>query len=196
MRWDLRSRRLTAGVSAVFAETFPSRSGREGGHHALSFNWVTWSDHPPWSEANDCLSPSANHCEAEEFSLPRDGRTSVSPSRLSFSLSLSSLKKRRPLFSPSASQRSCSSYCKSKNPNLSAHSFLLYCGGKDLTLSSLPGLCWPPLDCPWLFFFFKLFSPRSLQELFDFPIIVPLCLITLSFWVINFNTNFLIYFEF
>lgn len=128
---------------------------------------MTWSDHPLWSEANDCLSPSANHCEAEEFSLPRDGRTSVSPSRRPFSLSLSSLKKRRPLFSPSASsQRSCSSYCKSKNPNLSAHSFLLYCGGKDLTLSSLPGLCGPPWDCPWLFFFFLNFSPKIFARAF------------------------------
>lgn len=48
-----------------------------------------------------------------------------------------------PFFSSASSLRFCSSHCKSKNPNLSAHSFLLYCGGKDLTLSYLRGLSRP-----------------------------------------------------
>lgn len=48
-RWDLRSPRLTVGVSAAFAETFPGRErwDREG-QRSLSLNRgdLVWS--PPW----------------------------------------------------------------------------------------------------------------------------------------------------
>lgn len=158
-RWDLRSPRLTVGVSAAFAETFPGGGGVGRGKAHWVLTGVTWFWSLLGSEANGCLSSSANHCEAETFSLPRDRQTDW-PCSLWFSVpdslslflsqSLQVFKgETPPFFSSASSLRFCSSHCKSKNPNLSAHSFLLYCRGEGFNplltaraLASPCAVCW------------------------------------------------------
>lgn len=101
-----------------------------------------------------------------------------------------------PFFSSASSLRFCSCHCKSKNPNLSAHSFLLYCRGKDLTLSSLPG------SGPLALLSVQKMSlgcfSNSSSKLFTvlsgyFMILCHLVGRCDCFWGISWNENFLVY---
>lgn len=156
-RWDLRSPRLTVGVSAAFAETFPGGERWDGeGQLSLSLNRgdLVWS--PPWVWSQLMPLPQCQPLWSRDV-LPSKGQTDRQTDAralilcpwLSLSLLSQSLQvfkgETPPFFSSASSLRFCSSHCKSKNPNLSAHSFLLYCRGKDLTLSSLPRL--PAFPC-------------------------------------------------
>lgn len=87
--------------------------------------------------------PSANHCEAEMFSLPRDRQTdtrgALIPQSLTLSQSLQVFKGDAPFFFFSFFPTLLQLHCKSKILIFPHTLFFLYCRGKDLTLSSLPG---------------------------------------------------------
>ena len=102
-RWDLRSPRLTVGVSAAFAETFPGRErwDREG-QRSLSLNRgdLVWS--PPWVWSQLMPLPQCQSLWSRD-GLASQGRTDRHARALILSLWLSlnlckSLKGRRPLF--------------------------------------------------------------------------------------------------
>lgn len=130
------------------------RWGREG-QSSLSPNRgdLVWS--LLGSEANGCLSPVLTTVKQRRSPFPETDRQ-TGPCSLVFSVpdslslflsqSLQVFKGETPPFFSSASSLCfCSSHCKSKNPNLSAHSFLLYCRGEGfnplLTARALASPC-------------------------------------------------------
>lgn len=157
-RWDLRSPRLTVGVSAAFAETFPGGGGVGRGKAHWVLTGVTWSLLSLGLKPMDASPPVLITVKQRRSPFPETDRQTGRALSDSLSLTLSLFLSQSlqvfkgetpPFFSSASSLRFCSSHCKSKNPNLSAHSFLLYCRGEGFNplltagaLASPCAVCW------------------------------------------------------